>query len=135
MFTVLGYVIHSININDHIALEQDVCCFFTRQVLYSSDWLIPRLFDNLIAASCACVVTFFVILSPAGQKGHGRDVGRLAAHVVQAFMQDWLTRRWSEVKANPAEAFRTLFAEVKTRPTTVLLLLLLFFLFIIIFII
>eukprot|EP00903_Cladosiphon_okamuranus_P014142 g13143.t1 len=43
--------------------------------------------------------------------GHGRDVGRLAAHVVQAFMQDWLTRRWGEVKENPAEAFRTLFRE------------------------
>ncbi|CAM9856321.1 unnamed protein product [Scytosiphon promiscuus] len=43
--------------------------------------------------------------------GHGRDVGRLAAHVVQEFMQDWLTRRWAEVKENPAEAFRTLFRE------------------------
>ena len=28
-------------------------------------------------------------------------------------MQDWLTRRWGEVKANPAEAFRTLFKEVR----------------------
>ncbi|CAN0167741.1 unnamed protein product [Ascophyllum nodosum] len=43
--------------------------------------------------------------------GHGRDVGRLAAHVVQVFMQQWLSHRWSEVKANPAEAFRTLFRE------------------------
>lgn len=43
--------------------------------------------------------------------GHGRDVGRLAAHVVQSFMQGWLSRRWSEVKINPAEAFRTLFRE------------------------
>ncbi|CAM9769578.1 unnamed protein product [Ectocarpus sp. 4 AP-2014] len=43
--------------------------------------------------------------------GHGRDVGRLAAHVVQEFMQDWLSRRWGEVKENPAEAFRTLFRE------------------------
>ncbi|CAM9333460.1 unnamed protein product, partial [Ectocarpus sp. 12 AP-2014] len=33
--------------------------------------------------------------------GHGRDVGRLAAHVVQEFMQDWLSRRWGEVKENP----------------------------------
>ena len=40
-------------------------------------------------------------------------MGRLAAHVVQAFMQDWLTRRWGEVKENPAEAFRTLFREVR----------------------
>lgn len=47
------------------------------------------------------------------EQGHGRDVGRLAAHVVQEFMQDWLTRRWAEVKDNPAEAFRTLFREVR----------------------
>lgn len=40
-------------------------------------------------------------------------MGRLAAHVVQEFMQDWLTRRWAEVKENPAEAFRTLFREVR----------------------
>eukprot|EP00904_Undaria_pinnatifida_P008547 jgi/Undpi1/4822/HiC_scaffold_19.g08175.m1 len=51
--------------------------------------------------------------------GHGRDVGRLAAHVVQAFMQDWLTRRWGEVKANPAEAFRTLFKEIRCLETVI----------------
>ncbi|KAG5188671.1 phosphatase 2C-like domain-containing protein [Tribonema minus] len=43
--------------------------------------------------------------------GHGRDVGRLAAVHVKGFMQDWLTRYWSAVIANPAEAFRIMFAE------------------------
>lgn len=33
--------------------------------------------------------------------------------MVQEFMQDWLSRRWGEVKENPAEAFRTLFREVR----------------------
>lgn len=56
------------------------------------------------------VLVFCVVA--ATLQGHGRDVGRLAAHVVQEFMQDWLTRRWEEVKENPAEAFRTLFREV-----------------------
>lgn len=53
-------------------------------------------------------------LLPVGfSKGHGRDVGRLAAQVVAAFMQDWLTRQWGAVKVNPAEAFRTMFREVR----------------------
>ncbi|CAM9709405.1 unnamed protein product, partial [Phaeothamnion confervicola] len=43
--------------------------------------------------------------------GHGRDVGQLASACVKEFMLAWLARRWGEVLADPAEAFRVMFAE------------------------
>lgn len=46
--------------------------------------------------------------------GHGRDVGKLAAQTVKAFMQDWLSRRWEEVLADPAAGFRMMFTEANT---------------------
>ncbi|CAN0397597.1 unnamed protein product, partial [Discosporangium mesarthrocarpum] len=29
-------------------------------------------------------------------QGHGRDVGQLAAHTSQEFMQSWLTNNWGD---------------------------------------